>query len=640
MSDTESATASASEGGLEAPPDVSELSLAADFPVIDEDAWAELVSGVLKKSGAVAADAPAQAAVDRLTGHTADGIALRPLYTRSTTPDSDSGYPGVYPYTRGSRARGARDGGWDVRALYADTNVARTRSQVLADLESGTNSVWLQAGVGATPIDAIEEVLADVYLDLAPVVLDAGAESGAAATALLAAAQDRGIALVSLTGALGFDPIGQQARTGDTADFAETVAWSTRALTDLPGIRPVVVDARVFHDAGASHAQELAYSLAAAVSTLRALEAAGIAPDVAAGLLEFRFAVTDEQFLSLAKLRAARLLWARVTEQSGVHGASAAQRQHAVSSWAMTTRRDPWVNILRGSLACFGGGVGGADAVTVLPFDIAVGLPDDFSRRVARNTHAILLAESHLARVIDPAGGSWYVETLTRDLARAAWEIFRHVEGAGGISTALGSGQVADELAETRTERDRGYAHRKSIITGVSEFPLLGEAVLEREPYPPVVVSGGLPRHRYAEPFEALRDRADAFAARTGAAPRVFVAALGSTREHSARLGFLSGLLSPGGIDVDVHEAADLDALAQAFAGSGGTVAAIAGTDKAYAADGAAVAAALRKAGATHLLVAGKPGAEPPLEAERWVFIGCDVVAALTELHDTLEASA
>jgi methylmalonyl-CoA mutase len=642
VSDTEQAPGGALEGGLDAPPDITELSLAADFPLAGEDAWAELVAGVLRKSGALADGASAGAAIEKLTGRTAEGIALRPLYTRSGAQNVDAGFPGVFPFVRGARARGSHDTGWDVRAHYADADVARTRRQVLADLEGGTNSVWLQVGPGAIPVEGIDEVLADVYLDSAAVALDGGAQGAAAADALLASAVQRGVAPSALTGSLGFDPVGLQARTGITADFGPTLSWARRCLTELTGLRALTVDGRPYHEAGGSHAQELAFSLAAAVRGLREMEAAGIAPSDAVRLFEFRIAVTDEQFLSIAKLRAARLLWAKVTESSGARGPLSAQRQHAVSSWAMATRRDPWVNMLRGALACFGGGVGGAEAVTVLPFDVAVGLPDAFSRRVARNTHAILLSESHLARVIDPAGGSWYVESLTRDLARAAWEIFRQVEAAGGIGAALQSGEVAEQLAETRVERERRYADRSSAITGVSEFPLLQEAGLQREPYPSQAVSAGLPRHRYAEAYEALRDRADVFQARTGRAPAIFVAALGATREHSARLGFLSGALSPGGIDVQVHDVDpdEVDAVGAAFAAEPGTIAAICGTDKAYAASGPAVVAALRKAGATHLIVAGKPGAEPAVQADRWVYIGCDLVAALTEVHDVLEANA
>ncbi|NDZ98894.1 methylmalonyl-CoA mutase, partial [Streptomyces sp. SID10116] len=250
-----------------------------------------------------------------------------------------------------------------------------------------------------------------------------------------------------------------------------------------PGLRALTVDALPFHEAGASAAQELGASLATGVEYLRALHDAGLSVDKAFAQLEFRFAATADQFLTIAKLRAARRLWARVAEVSGAPAAGA-QRQHAVTSPVMMTRRDPWVNMLRTTVACLGAGVGGANAVTVLPFDHELGLPDAFARRIARNTSTILLEESHLARVIDPAGGSWYVERLTDELAHAAWDFFKEIERADGQAAALRSGFVGDRIAATWAERKKKLARRREPITGVSEFPLLTERPVEREPAP------------------------------------------------------------------------------------------------------------------------------------------------------------
>jgi methylmalonyl-CoA mutase N-terminal domain/subunit len=208
--------------------------------------------------------------------------------------------------------------------------------------------------------------------------------------------------------------------------------------------------------------------------------------------------------------------------------------QHAVTSSAMMTERDPWVNMLRTTVACLAAGVGGADAVTVLPFDAALGLPDDFSRRIARNTQAILLEESHLAQVIDPAGGSWYVESLTDELARAAWAWFQEIERAGGQWVALRSGLVGDRLAATAAKRAANLAKRREPITGVSEFPNLAEQPVVRDPAP-APASGGLPRIRRAEQFERLRTRSDAHLAATGRRPKLVLAAIGPAAVYTAR---------------------------------------------------------------------------------------------------------
>ncbi len=198
------------------------------------------------------------------------------------------------------------------------------------------------------------------------------------------------------------------------------------------------VDATIYHDAGASDADELAVATAVGVAYLRALTDAGLSIDEAFAAVEFRFAVTADQFLSIAKLRAARQIWARVAELSGARDRG--QHQHAVTSRAMMTHRDPWVNMLRTTIACFAAAVGGADAITVLPFDAAIGLPDDFARRIARNTHAILHDESSLGRVVDAAGGSGYVETITAQLAEKAWAEFTAHRARGRRAGRAGLG--------------------------------------------------------------------------------------------------------------------------------------------------------------------------------------------------------
>lgn len=278
---------------------------------------------------------------------------------------------------------------------------------------------------------------------------------------------------------LGADPLGHEARTGEVLELAGAVGLAREAAAHWPGVRALAVDALPYHEAGGSAAEELGLSLATGVAYLRALTGAGsgssaLGVQAALGQLEFRYAATADQFLTIAKFRAARRLWARIAEACGAPEAGA-QRQHAVTSPVMMTRRDPWVNMLRTTVACMAAGVGGADSVTVLPFDHELGLPDAFARRISRNTSTILLEESHLARVIDPAGGSYYVEQLTDELAHAAWEFFQEIEKAGGLAATLRSGLVADRLAATWAERSKKLAKRREPITGVSEFPLLSE---------------------------------------------------------------------------------------------------------------------------------------------------------------------
>ncbi|MEU4175615.1 methylmalonyl-CoA mutase family protein [Streptomyces sp. NPDC026589] len=609
------------------------LSPAAAFPDPSHDQWQTLVEGVLRKSGK---EVSGSAAEEALSTTLEDGLTTRPLYTaRDESPDT--GFPGFAPFTRGGRAEGNAAGGWGVRQRHSLTDPVRLNEALLGDLENGVTSLWLTVGgpVGV-PVDGLARALEGVYLDLAPIALDAPADLDAAATELLRLYEERGVAKSEARGTLGADPLGHEARTGVEADLTAAVRWARVCDAEYPRIRAIAVDALPYHEAGGSAGEELGLSLAAGVAYLRALTGAGMSVEAACGQLEFRYAATADQFLTIAKLRAARRLWARVAEASEAPGAGS-QRQHAVSSPVMMTRRDPWVNMLRTTLATLGAGVGGADSVTVLPFDHALGLPDAFARRIARNTSTILMEESHLARVIDPAGGSWYVERLTDELASAAWAFFQETERAGGLPAALRSGMVAERLAATWAARSAKLARRKEPITGVSEFPQPGERPVEREPAPDAYAGtpGGLPRVRRDEAFEALRARSDAHLAATGSRPKVFVAALGPAAAHTARVSFAVNLFGAGGIEA-VHDpvSVDADAAAGALTASGATVAVLCSSDALYAEQAEQVAGALKSAGAVRVFLAGRPGEYADVDA--YVFAGCDAVAVLTSVLDRM----
>ncbi|MGW3245677.1 methylmalonyl-CoA mutase small subunit [Streptomyces sp. NPDC001070] len=620
------------------------LSLAAEFPDATHEQWQRLVEGVLRKAGK---DVSGQAAEDALSTTLEDGLTTRPLYTAPDAPDAFGdrvGLPGFAPFTRGGAPAGGVLGGWDVRQRHSRPDPAAANEAVLADLENGVTSLWLVLGDAGLPVSALGAALKGVYLDLAPVVLDAGADFEPAAQALLALYEERGVSREAARGSLGADPLGHVARTGDAdalaAHTAAAARLARRAYEEYPGLRALAVDALPYHEAGGSAAQELGASLATGVAYLRVLTEAGLPVDAACGQLEFRYAATADQFLTIAKLRAARRLWARVAEVCGAGATAGAQRQHVVTSPVMMTRRDPWVNMLRTTVATLGAGVGGADSVTVLPFDHALGLPDAFARRIARNTSTILLEESHLARVVDPAGGSWYVERLTDELAEAAWAWFQELERAGGQAAALASGLVGERLAATWERRTQALAKRREPITGVSEFPLLSETPVERDPAP-AAPAGGLPKVRRDEAYETLRARSDVHLAATGSRPKVFIAALGPAAAHTGRVTFAANLFQAGGIE-PVHDPVTVDAttVAAAFARSGAQVACLCSSDALYEEQAGPVAAALRAAGASRVFLAGRPGAHEQAYTEAgvdgFVFAGGDAVAALTSVLDRM----
>ena len=587
------------------PTEPATLPLAAAFPTPSHGQWSGLVDEVARKARRIPAEAPPGAGEDALSWTTIDGIRVRPLYTADDVGPQDlaaTGVPGAPPFVRGARATGPVPTGWDVRQPHREPDPEAAAAAITSDLANGVTSIWLALGDGATAVGDLGSVLAGVHLDLAPVVLDAGPAAVPAAEAFLATADARGIAAEALLGTLGLDPIGQRAATGSGADPGSVVPVSARVAQRYPQLRTVVVDALGVHAAGASDAQELGYALAAGVAYLRELLGAGLELAVAARLLEFRFAATADQFATIAKLRAGRRLWSRVTE---VCGSAQPQFQHAVGSPTMLTRRDPYVNLVRGTLAGFAAGVGGADAVTVPPFDAAIGAPQPFSRRIARNTQALLTDESHLARVLDPAGGSWYVESRTASIARVAWAFFQEIEAAGGAVAALDSGLLGARIEVVRARRERDIATRRSPLTGVSEFPDLEERPVLRAARP-APATCGLPTYRPAAPFEELRDRSDAQLAATGARPRAFLATLGALADHTARAGFARNLLQAGGIEVvDAGPTRTVDDVTSAFVAAATPVAVLCGTDRLYTERAEATVAALRAVGAGHILLAG-----------------------------------
>ena len=581
-----------------------------------QDEWEQATAAVLRKARKLADDAPDSEVWSKLATTTLDGITVTPLGTPDLTRDlADGGLPGQAPFTRGSAAASELEG-WDVRAWFADPDVERTAKDVVTDLENGVNSLWLTVGGGAIPVDALATILEPVFLDLAAVVLDAPVEPLAAARALAAVLDDKAVTAAPGT-SFGADPLGATLRGHGDTDLG--LVAEVAALAKPHGVRAVTVDATAAHDAGASDVQELAWSLAAGVTYLRALVDAGHSVDDAAAMIDFRYAATDEQFPTIAKLRAARRLWNRVAELSGVTTAAAGQLQHAVTSRPMMAKYDPYVNMLRTTVAAFSAGVGGAASVTVLPFDEPLGLPEQFSRRIARNTSSLLISESHVAAVADPAGGAHAVEKLTDDLARAAWTLFGEIEDKGGLVESLDF--LRDAIAETVSARALDIAKRKRPITGVSEFPNLHEELPERRPY-----GHQIDVHRYAGEYEALRD--------DRAATPVFLASMGTVAAYTARGTFAANLFAAGGIDTVVAgPTEDVDDVLKAYeeAGKPATVCLV-GNDKAYEAWGADLVTALREAGATYVIVAGKAD----IGADANAAAGLDALAFLRSIREKL----
>jgi methylmalonyl-CoA mutase len=631
-----------SDPGLAASPD-EPLVLAGEFPPTTAEQWRTGVDAVLKGRS-----------FDKiLVTTTYDGLAVQPLYTAADIDvDHDPyGVPGFAPFVRGRAASGAVEYGWEVRQrVVVGDDLSAANQAVMAELERGATAVILD---GAVPdAAALEQILTGVFLELAGVSLEGSAATATMAEALFDLWDAADVPRAQRAGSLGAAPIEAFVASGGASplDTGTATVFARRCVSDAPAVRAVTVDALRYHEAGASDAEELGCAIASGVELLRLLEADGLLLDDAAAQIEFRLAASADQFTTIAKFRAARLLWARVAEASGVAGDAAAMKQHAVTSTAMLTRYDPWVNLLRTTVACFAAGVGGADAITVLPYDGRGAAPTnqsaDFAARIARNTQTLLIDECNLGRVTDPGGGSWYIESLTAELAAAAWSWFQELEAAGGLIAAAEAGIVHERLQATATKRSSNIATRRDPLTGVSEFPNIDE------PAPPRIhrdatdaasnddeptAFAPLPRLHYADGFEVLRDRAV-----EAGTPELFLASLGPVAVHTARATFAKNFFESGGIRTLGNDGfASPEAVVAAFVASGAKVACICSSDALYAERAGDTARALKAAGARRVYLAGHPGDQradyTQAGIDEFAHVGSNLLTTLTSLHDILE---
>ncbi|WP_304106896.1 methylmalonyl-CoA mutase small subunit [Mycolicibacterium bacteremicum] len=600
----------------------------------DRERWRSGVAGVLAKSlRRDVADLPEEP--ERLLDTaTYEGFPVRPLYT-GLDAQPEPALPGQWPFVRGGDAHRDVLSGWKVAEEFpvGDASAVDANNAALLALTEGTSALVLRIGAHGVAPAEVAQLLAGVYLDLVPVIVDAGADYVDAVGALLpllADFDDDQRSRLSLD--LGADPL-TAPLSGRAAPGLDDVVSVAAGIAGRRGVRAITVDGPALHNLGASAVWELAGAVAAGVEYLRALTAGGLGVSDALAQISFRFSADDDQFTTIAKLRAARRLWARVAEVAGDADAGATTL-HAVSSAPMMSRRDPWVNMLRTTLAAFGAGVGGADTVLVAPFDSAIpgGLPgtaSSFTRRMARNTQLLLLEESHLGKVLDPGAGSWFIEDLTAQLAEQAWAHFQELEGRGGFSAA--QQYLEEQIAAVRTQRAADIAHRRTSLTGVNEFPNLAEKPLEH-----AEETRGV--HRYAAEFEALRDRSDAHLAEHGTRPQAVLLPLGPLAEHNIRTTFAANLLASGGIEAVNPGTVDPSAVPAAVGAH--TVAVICGTDARYGTEVSAIAAAARAAGIEHLYLAGpeKAVAEATDKPDDYLTAKINAVEALSTLLSRLGA--
>ena len=612
------------------------LVLAAEFPTTDAAEWRKMVDAALKGASFE----------KRLVSQTYDGLKVQPLYPRAVGVEPVAGRKAGAPWTIMQRVD------------HPDPKAANT--QVLDDLENGATGLSLVLGgsLGAYGFGldgssaTLTQVLDGVLLNAGIAIeLELSAQHREAVFNLAAVLEKSGVDKAATKVRFGLDPLGAGLRNGALpqpwAQIASLIGTIVSGLAGQGFKGPfMVADGRVIHAAGGSEAQELAFVIASAVSYLRALNEGGLALDDARQAIYFKLAADADEFLTIAKFRALRKLWARVEQACELTPQPAFVA--AETAWRMMTARDPYVNMLRTTIAITAAGLGGADAITALPFTLPRGLPDRFARRAARNQQLVLLEESNLYRVADPAAGAGGIEALTSERAQSAWSLFQDIEKAGGATAALESGLIQKNVATVRAARQAAIARRKEALTGTSDYPNLGEAKVDvldvprvtLEPFAPAVSFEALPAMRLAEPFEALRDKSDATLAKTGARPQIFLATLGKLADFTPRAMFAKSFYEAGGIEALGNDGfKDPAEMIAAFKKSGAKLVCLCGSDDAYAEQAVIAATGLTNAGAiVHL--AGRPGElETALQdagVKSFIFVGCDVLSTLQATHDSL----
>jgi methylmalonyl-CoA mutase len=595
-----------------------ELSISDAFPDPTLDDWRQLAERSLKGTP-----------LEALVTNTHEGISLEALYHAGNSAE------GTQPRPVRSRAPDA----WEACQCTVQPDPEVAAAQVLADTECGVDGAWLvfdrscrlgvdpddptvpqstSDGIIVATADHTGQLLAGLDPTRTGIHIGGGGNGFGVVATVLAGLRQQDVESAALGGGLGLDPLGSLAADGELCYglegsldlLSDAVAWTERGA---PALRAVSISTLPYSLAGATAVQELSYAVATGVQYLRSLCDGGTGLETACRNMRFTIAVGRDLFMAAAKLRGLRQMWARVVEASGGSDGAGHTEIHALSSPRSMAIRDPWVNQLRATVEAFAAVAGGADALTVLPYDSPHGPSDSAARRIAALTHAVLRDESQLHRVADPAGGSWYVERLTRMLSEAAWSEFQRIEASGGMVGALTDGTIRRQLADTLAAKRRAVAVRRDPITGVSSFPDLDERPIERL-YPEVVgvrrraaeaiaarvapdaalarlrrlgaegtrdgsvmeaaigaasqgatvaelaaaVRGdrrpdritALEREREAEIFERLRDASDAWLDESGTRPRVFVAAMGPIEDHGGGLEFAANVLSAGGVEI------------------------------------------------------------------------------------------
>jgi methylmalonyl-CoA mutase len=564
---------------------------------------------------------------DSLKSEEPGGLKREPLYFEDPSQPSQSGLPGEAPFTRGASKTPDPHRPWHIAQRVQIGRKGSDNNSIINDLRGGVSALLLDLSNDIPDATTLTKLLDGVMLDIAPISLIPGANISASMEALDAVFTNQSISHDRQFGFLNADPIGTSVRADKPCNMdalASTLADVFRWGQDRPNMSLVTASSIAIHEAGASPELELASIIASLVEMMRACEISNIDLQLLVKNTTITLSADVDFFATIAKIRAMRLLWSQLLQHC--HLTPEAPKLHMETSERCFSNVDPWVNILRASISAMAAGIGGVDVLTVAPCTATSEGDNDLTRRIARNTQIIMQEESHIGTTLDPAGGSWFVETATRELAEQAWAVFQDIEARGGLLAALQDGTIQRQIQTTNEIMRNRYADRDRAMIGVTEFPNLDEAPLTPRPSRG---SGDYQEIRPAATFEALRSAAEP------TKPKVYLANIGATSNFTARANFAANLYAIGGIHSVSGSGGDsVETILDEFKKSGAKIACVCAAEKDYDSLAQPLVDALVHAGAIHVSLAGKP--KDITGVDDYAFAGCDALTFAEKIHKTL----
>ena len=611
--------------------------LFSDFPPVSTEQWMEAITKDLK-----GADFN-----KKLVWKTPDGFDVRPFYRAEDLEHIgylDAG-PGQFPYVRGHKTK---DNNWEIRQDFRISDVARCNGLAVEAAAKGADSVGLCVR-DVESLDQMEQLLHGMDVVKTGVHFLCSTHYGTTLRLFMEYLQKHGIPARKVYGSIDFDPLHYALRHGRfyaswEENMTEAVAIFKEYATRLPNFRLLAVNAATLSDAGAYHIQEMAFALNWACEYFSRLTDAGIDIDTLASRTTLVLGTGSDYFMEIAQLRAIRLLWAYMVD--GFKPRDEKSKMpfiHAKTSYWNKSFYDPYVNMLRTTTETMSAAIGGADSICVTDFSEAFRPSDGFSARIARNQQILLKEESFFNHVADPAGGSYYVENLTMDLAKQAWNLFLEVEEKGGFVACLQNNFIGDTVASCAAKRDADVAKRKIVLTGVNQFPNLGETELDNlQLQPEAVESEGdfkaVHPYRGAEAFENLRLQTEVFQKKTGRRPRVFLLTSGNLAMRKARAGFATNFFGCLGYEIIDNAGFENGKQgAESALASGAEVTVLCSSDEEYEALAAEACPLL--AGKTCIVYAGMPADEAPFRAlgvSEFIHVRSNVLETLSRFQEAL----